>query len=254
MIAVGLAIAAWSVSLAFNREPVRELSTLTPVEDLPRPPAPERLPPGPEQKRSAAAADAQWQTSAPVELAIRVRNVPRALLGETTGVATFLAETGADFVWLPLAEATAAPDGSLIATSKARAGDKIVVTLATSRAFARHGYLARAIADVANGPAGSNAEIPLDVAATTVRLQLPPTARRAGPLQLTRVDDPHWLPMTGSNGVSLAGEAPLELLLGAGQYELSDPFAPARSQRFEAPASQPVVLSESLTVLRAGRP
>ena len=92
-------------------------------------------------------------------------------------------------------------------------------------------------------------------AVTAVRLQLPPTARRAGPLQLARVDDPHWLPMhCGANGITLIGDSPQDLLLGAGQYELCDPLAPLRRQRFEVPARDPVVLIDSLAVLRAGRP
>jgi len=253
LLAIGLAIAAWSALLALGRGPMRTAPPRV-IQDLPRPPAPERLPAGFDSKREAAAADAVWEDSAPVDVAIRVRNLPEALHGAETGLAV-MAETGADFDWIPLAETTAAPDGSLIATSKSRAGDKISVTLATSRDFARHGYLAHSIAQVRREPGGAIAEIPFDVDVTTVRLQLPPTARRAGPLQLRRVDDPRWLPMhCGRNGITLVGDTPQDLLLGAGRYELSDPLDPSRRQPFEAPSRDPIIVIDSLAVLRAGRP
>jgi len=252
LIAVGLAIAGWTALLALGRGPVHTAPPRA-IADLPRPPAPERLPGGFDVRREASAADAIWQDGAPVDVAIRVRNLPKELLGAETGLAV-MAETGADFDWVPLAETTAAPDGALIATSKSHAGDKLSVTLATSRAFARHGYLARSIARVKREPAGAIAEIPFDVDVATVRLQLPPTARRAGPLQLRRVDDPQWLPIhCAPNGITLVGDSPQDLLLGAGQYELSDPLDQAHRQRFEAPSRDPIVLIESLAVLRAGR-
>lgn len=253
LLASGLAIAGWSALLAIGRGPMRTAPPRT-IADLPRPAAPERLPAGIDQTREASTADAVWQPGAAVDVAIRVRNVPETVRSAETGLAV-MAETGADFAWIPLADATTAPDGCSIATSKSHAGDKLVVTLATSRAFARHGYLARSTAEVRRDPSGAIAEIPFDVDVTTVRLQLPPTARRAGPLQLRRVDDPQWLPLHCSrNGITLIGNSPLDLLLGAGQYELSDPLDPTRRQPFEVPRKDPIVLSEPLAVLRAGRP
>ncbi|HEU4419131.1 MAG TPA: hypothetical protein VFT55_09345 [Planctomycetota bacterium] len=253
MIAIGLAIAAWSALLAIGQRPMRTAPPRA-IEDLVRPEAPQRLPAGFEVKREVAAADAEWQPGAPIDVAIRVSNLPRALHGTETGLAV-MAETGADFDWIPLAETTAAPDGSLIATSKSRAGDKLVVILACSRAFARHGYLARCVTQVRREPAGALAEIPFDLDVTTVRLQLPPAARRAGPLQLRRVDDPQWLPLhCCGSGITLVGDSPLDLLLGAGQYDLSDPLDPTRRQRFVAPSKDPIVVNDSLAVLRAGRP
>lgn len=253
LIAIGLAIAAWSALLALGQGPWRTAPPRA-IEDLPRPAAPQRLPAGFAVNRGAAAADAVWQPGAPIDVVIRLRNVPRTLPGTETGLAV-TTETGADFAWIPLAETTAAPDGSLIATSKLHAGDKLVVTLACSRAFARHGYLARSVAQVSRGPAGALAEIPFDLDVTTVRLQLPPAARRAGPLQLRRVDDPQWLPLhCCGNGITLVGDSPLDLLLGAGQYDLSDPLDPTRRQRFVAPSKDPIVVNDSLAVLRAGRP
>jgi hypothetical protein len=253
LVAIGLAIAAWSALLALGRGPVRTAPPRA-IPDLPRPPAPERLPAGFDVRHETSTADAVWQDSAPVDVAIRVRNVPEALRGAATGLAV-MAETGADFDWIPLAETTATPDGSLIANSKSHAGDKLSVTLAASQAFARHGYLARSVAQVKREPGGAIAEIQFDVNVTRVRLQLPPAARRAGPLQLRRVDDPQWLPIhCAQNGITLVGDSPQELLLGAGQYELSDPLDPTRRQRFEVPAKGPILLIDSLAVLRAGRP
>ena len=257
LIAIGLAISGCSALLALGRGPVRTAAPRT-IEDLRRPAAPERLPAGFDVRRDAAAADAVWQDGAPVDVAIRVRKLPKELHGGETGLAV-MADAGADFDWIPLAETTAVPDGSLIATSKSHSGDKLSVTLATSRAFARHGYVARSIVHVRRDPSGAIAEVPFDVDVTTVRLQLPPTARRAGPLQLRRVDDPQWLPLhCAPNGITLIGDSPLDLLVGAGRYELSDPLADpldrTRHQPFDAPARDPIVLIDSLAVLRAGRP
>jgi len=87
------------------------------------------------------------------------------------------------------------------------------------------------------------------------RFELPSGRGRAGPLRLVRVDDPQWLPMEhGTTGVLLADTESVTLLLGAGTYELQDPIARDKTQRFDVPAKDAVVISSTLTVAPIDRP
>ena len=185
-------------------------------------------------------------------MTIRVRGLPPALRNDPSGVATFDADSGADFVWTPIAGATQASDGSLLLHSTSHSAGLLSVTLASSRAFARHGYLVRTTARV---PPSGGGEMLLDVKVANVRFEVPPGSRRAGPLRLSRLDDPHWMPMQhGTTGLILTRDAPVTVLLGAGQYELRDPIAPERRQHLEVPGSEVVVITAELATGQAGRP
>lgn len=225
----------------------------SPPTALQVPKAPERLPASPEFARRAEPATAARERAPAPTIAIRVRALAKEQRTPAMGVATFDATTGAGFVWTPLADASEA-DGDLLIRTAANGTGERCATLATAREFARHGYLARSRFVLPAG-AGSAVDVVLDATMGTARFELPRGSVRAGPLRLVRTDDPHWLPMeNGATGVSLTAPDPTTLLLGAGVYELQDPIAPESRQRFEVPAKDPIVLSASLTLVRADRP
>lgn len=184
---------------------------------------------------------------------IHLHSLPAASRTATMGVATFDATNGSGFVWTPLTAANEQADGSLLLRATVHDTSEQSVTFATDRAFARHGYLARSrfVPDRRSGEVA----VSLDATTNLIRFELPPTATRAGPLRIVRLDDPTWMPMEhGTTGLSVTSSGPTTVLFGAGEYELQDPLVPERTQRFVVPASGPVVLSPSLTVARAGRP
>lgn len=225
----------------------------SPTTALQIPKAPERLPTAPEFARRAEPASAARERPPSPAIAIRVRALAKEQRTPTMGIATFDATTGAGFVWMPLAEATDAGDDLLVHTTPVGSGEHCA-TLATAREFARHGYLARSRFVLPSG-ATATADVVLDASMGVARFELPRGSVRAGPLRLVRADDPHWLPMQhGATGVSLTAAEPTTLLLGAGVYELQDPIAPESRQRFEVPTKGPIVLSASLTLVRADRP
>jgi len=222
-----------------------------PVAPLVVPAAPARLAPAPEFARFAAPATFQRPMPVTAEVAIRVRGLPAALRTPDMGIATFDAITGAGFAWTPLGDAANGTDDVVVRAAAHGTCEQSVV-LATQRAFARHGYLARTRFTPTRGTAG---DVVLDSVVSATRFELPKGAARCGPLRLVRVDDPQWLPMeNGTTGVVLTGTKPLMLLLGAGTYELQDPIDPTKSQRFDVPTNATVVVSPALTVAEADRP
>ena len=197
-----------------------------------------------------------------VALPVRVQGLD-AGLRTTAGVGVFDAATGASFSWTPLAEGVLADDGSVRVEIQAYTTGDLCVTVATGRDLARHGYLARTILPTplasstaaAGAGAGALAEVTIAVETATIRFELPAGAERAGPLRLTRTEDASWIPMyQGPTGITVDRDATVEIVLGAGQYELTDPLAPERHQRFEVPGPGVVTLSETLTASRADRP
>jgi hypothetical protein len=217
-------------------------------------PAPQRLARDPQFDTQQFAVG---RDSAPIvgrKIAITLRDLPATLATTTAGVATFQADTGADFVWTPLSTATASANGALLLESRAFAAGDLVVTLASARSFARHGYLARTRLAL---PPATDAEVAVELRLRLgrVRLRLPDTDLTPVPLRLVRTDDPEWLPMEfqgGSVQVPRGGE--LQLLLGAGSYEVRDPLAPTRSLRFEVPDATEVDVSAVLEPAKGDRP
>lgn len=233
-----------------RRGPARLAPTPVPTP-VTVPDAPTRLPPAPEFARFAAPATVQRPMPVTASVTIRLRGLPTAVRTAEMGIATFDAVTGAGFSWTPIGDAANGTD-DLVLRAEFHGTCEQAVVLASQRAFARHGYLARTTFTPSRNP---TTEIELDSMVSTTRFQLPNGALRSGPLRLVRVDDPQWLPMeNGTTGVVLASAEPATLLLGAGTYELQDPIHREKTQRFVVPAAGPIVLNADLTVAAADRP
>jgi hypothetical protein len=186
-------------------------------------------------------------------LQVVVDNLPAALARDRAGLAVFDAGTGGDFRWTPL-PATWGAGGAGELTTEARRGAEVWVTVAADRSFARHGYLVRQRHRVASAASGG-APVRLDASASEVRLLLPPDRRQVGPLRLRRCDDPQWLPMAqGSTGLLVTDRSNTTLLLGPGDYEISDPLWTTPGQRFGMPATRELRITAALAPARVGRP
>lgn len=252
LLAACIGVAAWTGLLALHRSSAPERS-LPPIAPLVAPPRPSRLPAAPEFARNAMPATARRDVSR-TTIIVHLPPLHTALQAADAGVATCDARTGADFTWIPLADAATAPDGSRTIETTTRVRGDLDVSLANGREWARHGYLTRV-----RVPVGTTAANPVvvDLPATIdlVRLRLPEGCVRAGPMYLSRCDDPQWLPtMQGATGIEVVRSKPTFMLLGAGCYELVDPIDPTRRQRFDVPSNGPVELTSTLTAARADRP
>lgn len=208
------------------------------------PAGPERLPAAPPH----GPAEASSLTSRPpvrgFAIPIRVQGVPDELRADRgAGIATFQAETGADFTWSPLSAATAGADGSLLVTTTAFARGEIVITLASDRRFARHGYVARrSLVPPASGVTTALVDFPVQTGTVLLRLREPAASTTS--MRLLRRDDPLWLPMQqGGSGLVLPVGGELRLLLGAGDYELQDPLDATRRVQFSVPSAAPIDVS-----------
>ena len=172
---------------------------------------------------------------------IRLEGASTSQVAAGAGVASFHAETGGDFRWFPLGQATTAADGAFELTTTARSGTELTITFAASRTQARHGYIARIQAE-----AGVTSAATLRADVYRVRFDLPEDTENAGPLLLQRVDDRQWLPMSHSTaGLRLRLGAQLHIELGPGKYELLDPLSPSRAQAFSVPDADVVVVSSA---------
>lgn len=186
---------------------------------------------------------------------VRVHGVAAAWRTPGMGIAVFAADTGADFVWQPLPSQETAVDGALLVDCQTAATGDVVVTLATERRFARHGYLARLQVRPSLASADRCRPIDLDAHATEVTLEGGPGDATIGPLQLVRIDDPQWLPpLPSATGLAFDRGTRHTLVLGAGDYELRDALTADRAQRFTAPSSQPIKLNASWATSRGDRP
>ncbi len=245
-------IASTSLLLALRRGPGRTTTASDPVPfAIPTPPT--RLAGDPAFARSAAPATGTREIPVATRLRIVMKGIAPSLRTADSGVACFDATSGAGFVWTPVSEA-AERDGSLELDVTVHGSNAQNVTVASKREFARHGYLALARWDPRSSSAGST-EVVLDATAQNVSFALPPSAQRAGPLRILRLDDPQWLPMElASTGLYLTRGATTTMLLGSGVYELGCPIDPERRQRFEVPADGAVVLTPALSLVPADRP
>ncbi len=218
------------------------------------PARPSRLPPAPEFAREAVPAVAR-RTHAATQLVVRLTGIVDALRANGFGVATYDAQTGADFAWTPIEAAVADADGTMTLSASTHVRGELMVSFAAAPAFARHGYLARVTVAADQAPAATVLHVDLPVVIGEVRFALPAGVERAGPLRLSRCDDPHWLPSShAATGIDLRGDRPTAIVLGAGDYELVDPIDVTRRQRFAAPATEEIRLNPDLAGARGDRP
>ncbi|MBL8727276.1 MAG: hypothetical protein JNM25_02520 [Planctomycetes bacterium] len=251
MLAACVGVAGWAGLLALRRDAGPD-GSLGPIAPIVQPPPPQRLPAAPEFARNALPAAGSRATSV-ATVAIRIPAVPAALRG--AGVAIYDARTGAEFTWLPLDGGEPGADGSLTLQSTTRVRGDLQVALAAAPEWARHSYLARTSVEIGPAAAGTPTLVDLPVVVDSVQIVLPDAAGRAGPLRLSRCDDAQWLPMFhAATGIEILPGAPTTVLLGAGAYELVDPIDATRRQRFEVPRAGAVVLTPTLTAVRADRP
>lgn len=213
------------------------------------PPAPQRLFPA---EAAAAAANGAGMVAAAdlrIGIAIALANLPSGLDRNRAGVAIFGSQDGSDFQF----HALAALGDDLILRTQTQATDALRITLAEDAGHARHSYLCRVDHEFARQPTGA-VPLRLDASAQRVRF-LPGEGLAPGPLHLRRLQDPDWhAPQLAAAGVRSHPEAPCELWLGAGQYELRDPLRPERSQLFAVPGTGTVVLSPVFASARNDRP
>jgi len=207
-----------------------------------QPPARAALP-RPERLAPAPAPDAlprlPWASGpALAEVKVVVYDLDPALQGDAAGIATFLAATGGEFRWRPLADGARRDDGALVFAVRAPLGAELTATLASASDRARHGYLTRRVVTVA-----PDEVVPLSGARHTVRFDLPEGVEQAGPLRIQRTDDRDWLPLDAAPaGLKLARGRRTSLQLGAGRYELQDPLVADDAQQFEVPAEAGAVI------------
>ncbi len=172
-----------------------------------------------------------------IELRVRVRGAPTTL--PDAGIAVYQADHGSDCHWAALTEGSRSDSGDQLFTVPTHARGDIQVAFAPMRSAARHGYIARVRVPME----GRVAEVLLDATTTTVTLHLPPGIERAGPIRLSRSDDPQWLPMAQtSSDFTLTDSAPLTVMLGVGNYEVSSPLQPSHRQPFAVPATRKLIL------------
>jgi hypothetical protein len=249
LLAIGLGIAGYSYVLTLRRGPLHSVERHAPMAPAASVQPPRRLPPDPEAHRRAMPASVAVNQEERVPVRIALQNLPEFLTEGPAGIALFSAETGADFDWIPLSTCR---DGVNVETTSPVVGP-LTITIARDRAHARHGYLAQTTHTFA-ARRGASEVRQFDVSAYPVELQV--TAdRNAGPLRLTRVKDPGWQASDAApTGVSCRPGHSTTLVLGPGDYELTDPLDPTRKQPFTVPTSGPVLISEALSRPAADHP
>ncbi len=186
---------------------------------------------------------------------VHIPAMPAGLSEAAAGIATYDARTGADFAWVPLTAATTMPDGSLTLQSTTRVRGELEVAFASAPEWARHSYLARVRVDARASANSGQIDVELPVVASVAALRLPDGIQRAGPLRLSRCDDPQWLPTVHSaTGIEVLRGKPTYVWLGAGCYELLDPIDATRRQRFDIPSGGPIEITATLTAAPADHP
>ncbi len=136
------------------------------------PARPSRLPPAPEFAREAVPAVAR-RTHAATQLVVRLTGIVDALRANGFGVATYDAQTGADFAWTPIEAAVADADGTITLSASTHVRGELMVSFAAAPAFARHGYLARVTVAADQAPAATVLHVDLPVVIGEVRFALP---------------------------------------------------------------------------------
>ena len=245
-----MGIAGYSFVLTLQRGPLRSVAPPPPTAAAATRDAPQRLAPDPELRQRALPASVAMNPREPSRLAIALRNLPATLDRNVAGIALCAADTGAEFAWTPLADLGA--DGILSASTPIVGS--VTITLARSRAQARHGYLQRAVHTFPLSR-GAVPPVPFDCATETVQFVLADPQHTAGPLRLRRANDPQW---TGSDaaptGLVLQGKTTVAVLLGAGDYELVDAVDATRRQPFTVPSQGPVAVTAAVSRPAVDRP
>lgn len=245
-----MGIAGYSFVLTLRRGPLRSVEPRPAALAAATSSAPERLVPDPELRQRALPASVAMNPRETSRIAIAMRNLPPTLDRSVAGIALCAAETGAEFTWTPLAELGA--DGVLSATTPIVGS--VAITLARSRAQARHGYLQRAVHTfpLSRGPVEP---VPFDCATDTVQLVLADPQHAAGPLCLRRSGDPQWTASDAApTGLLLRGKATVEVVLGSGDYELVDAVDPTRRQPFTVPTRGPLAVTAAVSRPASDRP
>ncbi len=211
-------------------------------------PVPGRLP-GSAEFAHAATASTQ-RSAGPFELKIQVQGLPSQLRTGEGGIAIEPVQGHGVRQWLPFASTNPEAATFEVDTRVDHIGD-YTCWVATDRAAAAHGYLARAVATV--GRTGGS--ITIDASATLLTFAPAKNVLHAGPFRLSRADDPHWTaPGRAAAGISIRDGAPFVLWLGNGNYELGDPLRAERRLQFSTKGAQSIAISDDLAALRAGRP
>jgi len=243
----------YALILSVGRDPLPGQQTRFSAPQLEKPTTPKPLPSIP-NIANGEAPNIESTRDERTQIAIQIKNTTGLLGVGDAGIATFHTETGGDFHWLPLSNATKALDGSLRMNASAAIGTRLTITLSSSREYARHGYISRQIVDV-NAPGdGPRPVASLNGLMHEVQINLPTNTERAGPLRLKRVDDPRWLPILNStSGLNLQRGVITRLQLAPGNYELQDPLAKDRRQAFSVPEATVVEVSPVLAPAEDGR-
>lgn len=244
----------YALVLAIGRDPLPGAEERFAVAQPKQLPAPARLAPIEGIETSQVPAADLGAVVTRVTVPVRVSALPQSLRTAEAGVATYHSVTGGEFHWYPLSEGIPGQNGGLLITAQAPQHTRLTVTFAATREQARHGYIDRHEFDVAASNGRATDIVELDGAVHAVRFDLPKGVDQAGPLRLQRVDDRQWLPMLhGTAGLKLRSGKVLSLQLGAGTYELQDPLAPERTQRFDVPGTPSVTVTAALPPARDGR-
>lgn len=201
------------------------------LEPEPALPLPTRLPRRPATLPASLPSSRPAISGATTDLVIEVLDLPDGL-PPGAGVAVFAADTGARFCWLPLASATIAGSKATFATATL-AAPALRVTMAPSERAAQNGYW---VATEVAGPRSGPAAITIQASVQRVRVHSGSVPGGYGQdVRLRRLDDPQWRPIDASTADFVPDRrGDLELLLGAGTYELvpwtAGPWQPVRVQ------------------------
>jgi len=208
-----------------------------PLRAGPTPPA--RLPPqagdeaAPNGSALVPAADFR------IAIAITITNLPAGLDRHQAGLALFGSADGSDFRFHRLADL----GEDLLLQTQTLATGALRIVLAEDAEQARHSFLCRVDHEFARQPAGAT-PLALDATAQRLRFVVAGSDASYGPLLLRRRHEPDWhAPRAVAAGLRSHRDAPCELWLGAGEYELSDPLRPDRQQTFTVPGEGTVTLN-----------
>lgn len=245
-----LGFGGYSLLLRWHREPeatrpLKPMGAIAPIE------SPRQVPftdfAHPSMAGLLVSSNPAGQGSYPIRVRLRA---PTAATPDA-GIAVI--ESDGSVHWQPLSVGARDGDDFLFEVSCHHPGtrNRCDAAFAPNRAAATHGYFTHTSH---RGPAPA-VELQLDGKSHATVLRLPAGLDRTGPVRLSRTDDAAWVPMTPSGAaLTLTQSQPLDLRLGAGEYEVSCPLAPDLRQVFRVPSDAPITLQCAPEGPRAGRP